>query len=344
MIFGSVRWLGDAGPVPHARLIAEWIEPESGSLRWMERQSGADGGFRFCGIPVGRTVVVRAATDSGSAEPVAAAVAASRRFARADLEVDPNLPPTASFVGTVVTDTSAPRPLDGVEVAIPSIAKSLRTDARGQFRLFGIPPGRHAVVIRKIGYGTAVDSISFVANDMVRRQVVLTAMTTLDPVVVMSERNDRFMKAFDERRRLGLGQFITRDDLARSGAASVPAVLSQLRGIKMVRTGTTRAYIGSSRGRKSLNCPSVEYEDLTRSEPVRDPSCCYAAVYLDRMPLYRGGAGVVPNVWRLLPDNIEAIEYYAGPAQTPAEYADLNSTCGVVVIHTRRPESRRQEH
>ncbi len=34
---------------------------------------------------------------------------------------------------------------------------------------------------------------------------------------------------------------------------------------------------------------------------------------------------------------IEAIEFYSSPAQTPSKYSRLNSRCGVYVIHTRRP-------
>jgi hypothetical protein len=36
------------------------------------------------------------------------------------------------------------------------------------------------------------------------------------------------------------------------------------------------------------------------------------------------------------PDQIEAIEFYAGPSETPPEYSGLNSTCGVLVIWTRK--------
>ncbi len=38
------------------------------------------------------------------------------------------------------------------------------------------------------------------------------------------------------------------------------------------------------------------------------------------------------------PDQIEAIEHYAGPSQTPSRYARLTSSCGVLMIHTRRPD------
>jgi hypothetical protein len=42
------------------------------------------------------------------------------------------------------------------------------------------------------------------------------------------------------------------------------------------------------------------------------------------------------DVNSLQPDQIEAVEYYAGPSQTPMEYSTLNAVCGVLVIWTRR--------
>jgi len=38
----------------------------------------------------------------------------------------------------------------------------------------------------------------------------------------------------------------------------------------------------------------------------------------------------------LMPDDIEAIEFYASAATTPARYYDPSMPCGVVVIWTRR--------
>jgi hypothetical protein len=65
---------------------------------------------------------------------------------------------------------------------------------------------------------------------------------------------------------------------------------------------------------------------------------CYAQVYLDNIPLYRGPGdnAPVPNLRQYAPEQIEAIEYYASPAQTPVKYQTLNSPCGVLVMHTRR--------
>ena len=50
-------------------------------------------------------------------------------------------------------------------------------------------------------------------------------------------------------------------------------------------------------------------------------------------------SSIVPNLQRIAVEDIEAIEFFAGPAQTPAEYSDLGSNCGVLVLHTRRFES-----
>jgi hypothetical protein len=53
--------------------------------------------------------------------------------------------------------------------------------------------------------------------------------------------------------------------------------------------------------------------------------------------VYSGQREERPFDIHLIPvDAIEAIEYYSGGAETPTKYAKLNSTCGVVVIWTRR--------
>ena len=97
------------------------------------------------------------------------------------------------------------------------------------------------------------------------------------------------------------------------------SVLSSLQGVRLVGRGTT-AFVASSRGLKSINGQGT----------------CLAAVYLDRVMMY-GRPGDPPfDVNSIVPDDVEAIEYYSGPAVTPLEYSTLNSRCGVLVIWTRQ--------
>jgi hypothetical protein len=70
---------------------------------------------------------------------------------------------------------------------------------------------------------------------------------------------------------------------------------------------------------------------------------CYSQVYLDQALVYRGGSDKYTfDINTLSPDQIEAIEYYAGPAQLPAKYQGLNANCGVIVIWRRRTPWRHE--
>ncbi len=62
---------------------------------------------------------------------------------------------------------------------------------------------------------------------------------------------------------------------------------------------------------------------------------CYANVYLDRMLIY-DGRQPLPDVNSIVPDVLEAVEFYEGAAQIPAMYQRLNTNCGVLVLWTRR--------
>ena len=42
-----------------------------------------------------------------------------------------------------------------------------------------------------------------------------------------------------------------------------------------------------------------------------------------------------PDIDSFLPEHIAAIEYYAGPATTPTEFAGTGASCGTIVIWTR---------
>ena len=67
------------------------------------------------------------------------------------------------------------------------------------------------------------------------------------------------------------------------------------------------------------------------------PVACYALVYLDGQLMNGSREPTEPFDLRLIsPERIEAMEYYAGPAETPLKYARMGSNCGVLVIWRRR--------
>jgi hypothetical protein len=89
---------------------------------------------------------------------------------------------------------------------------------------------------------------------------------------------------------------------------------------------------------------------------------CFATVFLDNIPVFTGRRTNATETYNqtmsdashrvqyksvvrfeplfdinsLAPEQIEAIEYYRGPAETPIRYLNANSDCGTIVIHSRR--------
>jgi hypothetical protein len=138
---------------------------------------------------------------------------------------------------------------------------------------------------------------------------------------------------------------MTRDELAKIGGRRLGDVMSMTPGAGVVRGRSgawmmSKRYVvpigavgGGSGGTDAIWRPSAS--DRFRGLVAG----CYAQVYMDNKlmnperPTEPFDINVVPA------EQIEALEWYASPAQTPARYTNLNSVCGVLVIHTRRPDA-----
>lgn len=350
-------------------IVAEWREnatpargTDSASARVhrLQTRGTADGSFRLCHLPLDATVAVRASTDSAeTAEPVEVRFARGMRLARAELVLDRGSALAsrgAVFAGVVVTD-SAHTPIVGGEVALPELGKSVFTDTAGAFRIAGIPAGEQRIVIRRLGYGAADVMQRFRAGETVERRVVLGRAVTLEPVTVSARGVDRAMTSFEENRHVGLGHFVTRKEIAKYEAMSVRTVLQQIPGVGIVNGRTQGAWVTSRRKSAPLCPPGPPGEPPDKLTTVgkclqnqgfyvperyeRDRGItidCYSQVYLDGALMNGSREPTEPfDVSTIPAHQIEAIEFYAGPAETPATYARMGSSCGVLVLWTRRP-------
>jgi hypothetical protein len=264
------------------------------------------------------------------------------------------LPPSrglsrATLHGFISNEHGAPLPR--VEVAIASPRMVAVSDDSGRFRIGNIPAGRYELTARRVGYREFSDVIDVPESGIVDGRIVLRAVTELQPIEVTA---DRAMTEFDENRRIGLGKFMDRSELEKQEQRKLPEILEGL-GVKSYRLGP-RAWVGSSRGPRgmslggasNLKCSTLEGRDVANRDinnPNKNPGCgCFAQIYLDGAPLYKGeSGGVVPDMNMIVPQSLEAIEYYKSAAQTPLKYSTLNSQCGVLVLHTRRTPGRVKE-
>lgn len=324
MIVGAVA-APDAAFLPATtKVIAEWTDRATGAPHRAETRPDSAGGFRFCGAPLATSIAISAAADSVSSDPVPLALAAEHPMEQVQLFLDHRVTPRAVFVGTVAD--SGHQAIAGAEVFFPDLSRTTMTDGHGAFRIRDVPVGTHRVMVRKVGYGPLDVELPFGANEAISRHIVLTRMTVLNKVTVTT---GRAMPDFEDNRKLGLGTFMTREFLETQEGRPLSEVFGAVPGVRLFWSpGRPETYIASSR--------RCRYFADGRSEKC-DP--CYAQVFLDGMQVTRVDRF---NINEILPKDIEAIEYYAGPSETPMRYGVDNATCGVVVIHTIMNKDRRQ--
>lgn len=329
---------------------AEWkTAAGSEAPKWVSATADARGRFALCGVPLDTALSLRALTDGASGQATGFRVSSAARFGRTELVLRRERTTTATFAGVVTDSTN--KPIINAEVMLPDLGKGTGTNEQGVFVLRDLPAGSQRVVVRHVGYGAIETQLMFASGQTLQRHIMMVRSTTLDSVVVTEKSTDHALDDFEVNRRLGLGHFLTRAELAPQEGRSTGAVLTSIPGIKVYVMGPY-AWVGSSRhNATSLHGGGVGKLGLDKADSLKQAPLweCYALVYLDRNLIWRGQKytyrtpqGVVTQ-WEPLFDintipvsSIEAIEFYATGAETPMKYASLNSECGVLVIHTLR--------
>ncbi len=352
IVLGRVSLRGDTLAPRNVPVVAEWadltLRAEGNAVatdrakRYLETRTDAHGGFRLCGVPINAPLTITAEVDTAAATPVQLRIPADGRFARTELMLERREGRAATFTGTVVAD-STNQPIQGAEVFLPELSKSTLTNDRGAFRLTDIPAGTHRVQVRRVGFGPADTPIEFGAGRTVERRIVLGRAVTLDSVIVEAAHRNVLLEDFEANRKLGLGHFLTRNEISKLEGGQLSGLLEGLPGLRLLRGIGSKAYILSpvapgSHGGTGVYAP----EDFEKRDGVK--MACYAQVWLDGMLMNRQvaqgprGERVTPpfDVNTVPPTQIEAVEWYATPAQTPQKYGGFGSACGVLVIHTRR--------
>jgi hypothetical protein len=337
LALGTVRVKGDTSPPWNVRVIAEWAD---GTQKATEARTDAYGRYRICGVPLDAAFTLRTELDDTATVPRAVSVARRARFIRTDIDVAPPTVEGAYFVGAVLTQWTR-EPLADAEVSLPGLGLTARTNERGRFRLAGVPAGSHRVMVRKVGYTAVESSVEFKLNVPASRQFQLVRVVTLEAVTTTA---DPRMNEFEEHRRLGLGHFITREELAKLEGARFQDVLSQVPGASILPGFGNHAWLTRGfRGIKGYSC--VPIDTVVDGWKGAKQCMCYARVYLDGMLVYSnqppaGGAAGTPvplfDLNEIQISQIEAVEYYASEMQMPAKYMSSFANCGVLVIHTRR--------
>lgn len=140
--------------------------------------------------------------------------------------------PATAVIDGVVTDTTL-TPLAEATAAILGTRVRVVTGANGHFRIVSLRAGRYIVVVNRLGYAPASLTVQVTEGDTLRPAFALEPVAaTLDPVNVaaMPRRLGR-LEEFEDRRRFGFGQFMTRAEIEKRNALFVADLLRTFQGV-----------------------------------------------------------------------------------------------------------------
>ncbi|MCA0375726.1 MAG: carboxypeptidase regulatory-like domain-containing protein [Gemmatimonadetes bacterium] len=320
VVTGAV--MGD-WPIDDLRTVevnAEWFDASRKHNISRAMAASADGAFRVCNLPLHVPIRMVARDSLGRSEAHTVTLSAASPVARIALLLKRSAIATASLVGTVVDSSGIA--LSGATITLPDVERDVRTNERGEFTLSRVAPGVHRVEVRRIGSVSHDTIVRVAAGDTMRLTIRLAKAVVLGEVETKADAHRT--GDFEDNRRIGLGHFFTADEIAKLQPSTMADLLSATPGLRVVRPSAGPPYVVSSRPPRSLQgrpCGATRAAD----------------VYIDNVRIYAGRAYEQPfNINLLDPRTIAAIEYYAGPAQTPARYQNLDTVCGVLVIWLKR--------
>lgn len=212
---------------------------------------------------------------------------------------------SAAIAGRVTNQAGLP--LAGAEVSVGRFAATVRSDNRGQFRLWALPPQTPiAITVRHVGYHSLTTTVTLTRGETREVDLQLAALPVpLDTMVTEAQavRENLRRAGFYNRQRLGFGQFMTRDAIERLRAIDVWDVLERMPFVEVHRTPVPQLLVQVPGG------------------------ICRPTIYLDGMR--------VADLESIPTEVIDGIELYRRGTEMPVEFGAQGTACGVLLLWTR---------
>ena len=344
VVVGIVRDARDGMPVGGAKVAGEWVEisfRRHGLVRRVPRvvaTTGDNGWFAMCNVPSAGTIALIASRGADSTDLIEVRVppggflrhelylgSARSSLTEGAMRTDTHRARTGNGIlsGTIVT-VAGGLPVAGAHV---SITDGSETDAneRGEWTLADAPAGTRMIDIRALGYYPVrrrVDVVSGAAPVLV---ALSTLKAVLDTVRVTASRLVGDDGGFQERRRSGLGRYLTPDDIMRRQPSVVSDLFGMMPGLHMeydTRALNKRIVM---RGAFGACDPSIYINGMSMTDATADST--------------RSGIATVTitaddlDTW-MRPNDVTGIEVYSGD-NVPPQYQQAMRGCGSILIWTK---------
>jgi|SRR5579862_2621061 len=199
-------------------------------------------------------------------------------------------------------------------VVVDHTIEAGRTDSAGIVLIRDLEDGGHIIEADAKGYLALFDN--FVSGPNVRQPVEIEMVADVHQAeTVKGKMTDLHFADFARRRAKGGGTFFTPAQLDAASGRPLANVLRIDAGASLV----------SERGGESL---------VASDKQPNAPTPCYAAVVRDGVLIYPFAGATPPDLDKVFPEQLGALEFYRRPALVPAELRDA-STCGALVLWSR---------
>jgi Carboxypeptidase regulatory-like domain len=351
LLVGVVREVRDGAPASGVTVIAEWLElsfGKSGVFRHLARiaaTTGDYGWFAMCNVPTAGTVALAASRGADSTDLIEVQVPAEG-FLRLELYLGParsiavsvpgqradSLAPSSRRVhsgdgmlsGTVVAAVDGRRLADA-QVGIVD-GPETHANERGEWTLANAPAGTRMLEVRALGYYPDRRRVNVVAGAAPVLVQLATLKSVLDTVRVTATRfYNRDRSGFAERRHLGVGRYLTPEDIARRPAIFTSELFRSMSGLRLGYASDTLS------SDMVLNVPPDSLHTIDRRILMRGIAgdWCAPAIYMDGLVMPQLNADAI-DAW-VQPKDVSGIEIYS-EATVPPEFEHRRSGCGTIVI------------
>lgn len=224
-------------------------------------------------------------------------------------------PASAQTIRGVVVDDLTRGPVPGavIELYLAPQPDTIRTTTndQGRFTLSVTDAGTYGLRASHPSYlPSEMDSVTIGTGEdlWVELRLGQTAIP-LEPLRVQVSRSSH-LAGFDERRRIGLGRYLTRGDIENRKAARISDLLSQTPGVRFQRTRSAGMLLTMRSGGAN----------------------CLPAIWIDDVEVHQNERSTIDDLLR--PGVLEAVEIYSSHGAAPRQY--VTGPCGVVLFWTRR--------
>ena len=228
----------------------------------------------------------------------------------------------------LVSDDEGGGAISGASVRLRAGEQGTRTDARGRFALDELTPGPNIVEFTQLGYATRTETVEVLPGRVTNVRLSLSPNPLqLDPIVVTVERREIALQDAGYYNRLeeGFGEFIDRAEIENRAPQEMSDVFSRIPGVELLADpdNPLEKYV-VLRGGRQASFSSGPY------------GRCFPRVVLDGLVINRGGDEPAYLDRMLDPAAIAGVEVFSTASGVPAQYGGVGSSCGVILIWTRR--------